>query len=112
MPLGNWAVTCCKRSLTICRAKYIDTESSKTTVMIESPSFERERTSCCFGIPIILLDGIRDELLDLSRWHGGSFGHDRHLIVGEVGKSFNGHGVKSISTCRNKSDDKHQHDPA
>src|SRR5258708_25298928 len=40
------------RSLTICLARYGGTESSKTTVTMESPILERDRTSSCFGIPM------------------------------------------------------------
>ena len=44
--------TSAMRSVTSCRAKYTGTASSNTTVTMESPNFEMERTSWAFGTPI------------------------------------------------------------
>ena len=51
IPRGSEDEICCSRSATSCRAKYIDTESSKTIVTIDSPSFDSDRTSSLFGRP-------------------------------------------------------------
>ena len=50
-PGGSEEEICCNRSLTSWRAKYMGTESSKTTVTMDRPSFDSERTSSLFGNP-------------------------------------------------------------
>ena len=48
-----WRRSAAAARLTSWRAKYMATESSNTTVTIESPSFESDRTSSLFGRPSI-----------------------------------------------------------
>jgi hypothetical protein len=54
-PTGSWLLTCCRRSVTDCRAWAISASWSNTTCTIDSPTFEEERTVVTPGKPFTAL---------------------------------------------------------
>jgi len=64
---------------------------------MDKPSFESERTSSFFRQSQHRpLNGISDELLDFRGRQRRSFGHNDHLIVGEIRERLDGNRVQRV----------------